>query len=456
MINTIKTTFTDRAFLKTALALIFPIALQNLLMSGVNFLDNIMIGRLGETSIAAVSLANQYYFVVTLICFGICSGSGVFMSQFRGKGDFESIRMVMLLNIIGVCTVSAVSVIGGIFFPESIMRIFTKDTEVINLGIKYFSLIVIGYIPTGISMSFQIGLKSIGRTRIPLLMSFLTLCMNGLFNYMFIFGNFGAPALGVTGAAIATTLSRIIEMILTTGLVKMYSPDLMIKFSDIKRVTKDFMNRFLQTVMPVKGNETIWGLGTCLYSFVYGRMGTDTVAAVSIATTVEKLLNVIMMGVGNAAVVMIGTKIGEGNIKAGKDYASRFTVISWLFGGVIALIIIMATPYALMMFKVEASVNRAASGVLMDIALISLIQFYGFTHIVGTMRSGGDTRFCMYMDIIGVWGISLPLLAFMGLILKLPIQYTYLALVTEHLVKTIVISYRLKSGKWIRNLVKDI
>lgn len=456
MINSIKKTFNDKDFLKTAFALIFPIALQNLLMSGVNFLDNIMIGRLGEASIASVSLANQYFFVMNLVVFGACSGAGIFISQFHGKGDMISIRKVLLLNVIGGGVIAFAFMLIGLFFPEHIMRIFTADTDVIKLGVDYLLLSVICYIPTSVSMAFQIGLKSVGRTRIPLFMAFVALCLNGVFNYTFIFGNFGAPAMGVAGAALATTLSRIIEMVITVVLVRIYSPELMIKLVDFGNISKEFLKKFMHTVTPVVLNEAFWGLGTCLYSFVYGRMGTDTVAAVSIATTVEKLLNVFMLGMGNAAVVMIGSKIGEGNIEVGKAYSSKYSVLSWVMGCIMAVAIIIVTPIALTLFKVAPLVQYTASFVLADIALISILQFYNHTHIVGSLRGGGDTRFCLFLDLLGVWGLSLPLLIICGLILKWPIQYTYLSLGVDQLVKVVIITRRLKSGKWIKNLVKDM
>lgn len=456
MIQAIKRTFGDKAFLKAALALIIPISMQSLLMSGVNFLDNIMIGRLGEASIAAVSLANQYYFVLNLVLFGVCSGAGIFISQFWGKGDVLSIRKVLIINIIGGGTAALLFMIPGIFVPELIMKVFTTDAEVIKLGVSYLTFIVISYIPTSVSMALQIGLKSVGRTKIPLLMSFIALCMNGVFNYIFIFGKFGVPAMGVVGAAIATTITRILEMVITFVFLAAYSSDLLMRIHDFKGITVDFLRRFSLTSMPVVLNEFLWGLGTCLYSFVYGRMGTDTVAAVSIATTIENLMSIFMFGMGNAGVVMIGNKIGEGDIETGKDYSSRFSVMSWTLGILMCIAIISVSPLVLNLFKVQRTVRNTAFFVLADIAFISILRSYVHTNFIGSLRSGGDTRFCLIVDLIGVWGISLPLLIIFGLILKVPIEYTYITLGVEQIIKAIFISRRLKSGKWIRNLVKDM
>lgn len=456
MFKSVREAFSDKTFFKTALGLVFPIAMQNLLMSGVNFLDNIMIGRLGETAIASVSLANQYFFVVNLIVFGICSGAGVFVSQFWGKGDTEGIRKVIGINIILGCLVSMVFALVGLFAPRSIMRLFTPESDVISLGATYLVIIVIGYIPTSVSMALQIGIKGTARTRIPLLMSLFALCTNGILNYLLIFGKFGFPAMGVAGAALATVISRFAEMILTIILIKIYAPEIICGLSDIKDITKPFFKRFNTTVLPVVINESLWGLGTCLYSFVYGRMGTDTVAAVSIAATVDRLVNIFMFGVGNASMVMIGREVGAGNIDTGRKYASRFSVISWLLGGVMALVIVCFSPLILNVFKVSAAVRLTAFLILVDIAIMAFFQCYNHTNIVGTLRSGGDTKFCLIIDLLGVWGISLPLLAIFGLVLKFPIEYTYLTLFVEQLVKTFVIRHRLKCGKWISNLVKDL
>jgi len=455
-LNALKTTFGDRAFLKTAFGLIFPIAMQNLLMSGVNFLDNIMIGRLGESSIAAVSLANQYFFVLNLIAFGVCSGTGVFISQFWGKGDTGNIRKVLGINIICGCIVSLIFALLGFFAPNQIMRIFTPERDVIELGAQYLSVIVISYIPTSVSMALQIGLKGTARTKIPLFMAFITLCMNGVLNYILIFGKFGAPALGVKGAALATAISRFFEMVITYLLTRRFAPEIMFSLKDLKGLTKNFLKHFSDTVMPVVLNESLWGLGTCLYSFVYGRMGTDTVAAVSISATIERLISIFMFGMGNAAMVMIGTKIGSGDLKTGREYAKKFSVMSWVLGIVMAVIIICFAPIALKLFKVDDAVRTTAFFVLTDIAIMAILQCYNHTNIVGTLRSGGDTRFCLKIDLMGVWLISLPLLALTGLVFKLPIEITYLALFVEQLVKAFIIAKRLKSDIWISNLVRNL
>lgn len=456
MFSSVKETFSDKQFIRRSLALIFPIAMQNLLMSGVNFLDNIMIGRLGETAIASVSLANQYFFVVNLIVFGLCSGTGVFISQFWGKGDTGGIRRVMGINIIVGVIVSLVFALFGFFLPKGIMRLFTPETDVISMGAVYLVIIVAGYIPTAVSMALQIGIKGTARPKIPLLMSLFALCTNGILNYILIFGKLGFPAMGVAGAALATVISRFLEMLLTIVLIKIYAPEMLFTLSDLKGITKPFVRRFNTTVMPVVFNESLWGLGTCLYSFVYGRMGTDTVAAVSIAATVDRLVNIFMFGVGNASMVMIGSEVGAGNIETGRKYASRFSAVSWVLGGAMAVFIVCFSPIALKVFKVSAAVQMTAFFILVDIAVMALFQCYSHTNIVGTLRSGGDTRFCLAIDLLGVWGISLPLLAIFGLVLKIPIEYTYLTLVAEQIVKAILISRRIKSGKWISNLVRDM
>lgn len=452
----IKTTFRDKTFIKMSLCLILPIAMQNLLMSGVNFLDNLMIGRLGESAIASVSLANQYFFVLNLIVFGICSGTGVFVSQFWGKGDTANIRKVIGINIVTGSVVSLIFALLGFFAPSHIMRLFTPEPDVIKLGAEYLVFIVISYVPTSVSMALQIGLKGTARTKIPLFMAFMALCINGFLNYVLIFGKLGAPAMGVAGAAVATTISRFIEMVVTYLLTKVYASEILCRFADFGGYTKTFLKRFSDTVMPVVINESLWGLGTCLYSFVYGRMGTDTVAAVSISATIDRLINIFMFGMGNAAMVMIGTKVGAGDLSTGKDYAKKFSIMSWLLGGIMAIAIVAISPFAVKFFNVSDTVRKTAVLILFDISLMAVLQSYNHTNIVGTLRSGGDTKFCLKIDLMGVWVISLPLLVIFGLILKLPIEITYVTLAVEQIVKVVWISSRFRSGKWISNLVRDL
>lgn len=446
----------DRQFLKTFLFLTLPIALQNLLTTGVNLLDNIMIGRLGEAPIASVALANQYFFVFNLILFGLCSGCSVFTAQFLGKGDYVNIRRVLSVNILVGVTVGALFMAGALAFPGIIMHIFTNDQAVAELGIGYLLIIAFSYVPMAVSFAFSFSLKSTARTRLPLAMAGMSLCINGVLNYILIFGKFGAPVMGVRGAALATTITRVVEMLVTLVLVYRFVPDLALKLRDVAGITRDFVKRLVVTASPVLANESLWGLGVCLYSLVYGRMGTDTVAAVNIAMTVEKLLNIFMFGMGNAAAVMIGREMGRSNFELGRQYGKRFSVIALSAGAVIGGILILISPLILHIFTVTDHVRTMSLQVLAVIGALMVIRNYNHINIVGTLRSGGDTRFCLLLDLIGVWGISLPLVFISGMLLHWPIAVVYTMFFGEELFKSICIRVRMKGDRWLNNLVEDL
>lgn len=446
----------DKQFLKTFLFLTLPIALQNLLTTGVNLLDNIMIGRLGEASIASVALANQYFFVLNLILFGLCSGCSVFTAQFLGKGDYANIRRVLWVNILTGVTVGALFMAGALAAPAVIMRIFTDDAEVVALGQGYLLIIAFSYLPTAISFAFSFSLKSTARTRLPLAMAGMSLCINGVLNYILIFGKCGAPVMGVRGAALATTITRVVEMVVTLALVYRFVPELALKLKDAMGITRDFIRRLIATASPVLANESLWGLGVCLYSLVYGRMGTDTVAAVNIAMTVEKLLNIFMFGMGNAAAVMIGREMGRSNFALGREYGKRFSIIALTAGTVIGGILILISPFILQIFTVTDHVRAMSLQVLVVIGALMVVRNYNHINIVGTLRSGGDTRFCLLLDLIGVWCISLPLVFVSGMLLHWPIAVVYVMFFGEEFFKAICIRIRMKGDRWLNNLVEDL
>ncbi|MBE7030579.1 MAG: MATE family efflux transporter [Ruminococcaceae bacterium] len=455
--NAVKGCFTDKGFLKTFVMLSVPIAMQNLLTTGVNLLDNVMIGKLGEAAIASVSLANQVFFVLSLILFGVCSGCSVFISQFHGKGDEDSIRKMVAVNMIAGVLVSGVFTAAAILFPHALMRIFSPDdAEVVELGVGYLRIIAFSYAPMAISFAFSFALKSTARPKIPLVLAAVSLVCNGTLNYILIFGAFGISAMGVRGAALATTITRVVELALTLLIVYIRIPALAVRLGDVLAVTREFIVRFFRTAIPVILNETMWGLGVCMYSVVYGRMGTDVVAAVNIAATVERLLNIFMIGMGNATAVMIGREMGRSNFALAKEYAARFSALSIILGALIGVALVGISPVALKLFDVSGEVVHMAYQILFVIAVIMILRNYNHTHIVGTLRSGGDTRFCLLLDGVVVWAISLPLVWMAGLWWRLPIGVVYTMFFAEETVKIFLIHHRLKKGNWVNNLVENL
>ena len=445
--------FNDKTFFKSMFTLAIPIALQNLILSSLNLVDTIIIGGLGENAIAGVGLANQYFFLLNLVLFGIVSGSSIFTAQYWGNKDIKNIKRVL-----GICLISGISVallfsIGGLFFPRQILNIFTKDSTVIELGSEYLRIIVFSYIITSITFSYSFILRSTGQVKAPMIVSIIALVINTLLNYMLVYGYFNMPKMGVRGSALATVIARTIEV--TFLLLLVYKKKFVVaaKPKELFDLSAKFISKFFKITAPVILNESIWALGVSMYAVVYARMGTQVIAATNISATIERITWVIFMGFGNACAVMIGNKIGEGNKEEAFIYAKRFIILGPFFAIFAGIIVIFSSPFLLSAYKVSPTVNNYVSKILVVFACFLWVKVFNFTSIVGILRSGGDTKFCLLLDIGGVWLVGVPLVVLGGLVFHLSIEWVYFLVYLEEVFKFIIGLPRILSKKWINNLV---
>jgi putative MATE family efflux protein len=448
----IKKLLNDKHFYKVMLNLAIPITLQNFISSSLNLVDTIMIGKLGEKAIASVGLANQYFFLLNLLLFGISSGSSIFTAQYWGNKDVKNIRRVLGICLISGGVASILFTIGGFIFPRQILGIFSKDKDVIILGSQYLKIIAFSYIITSISFSYSFALRSTGEVKTPMVVSAISLCTNTFFNYILIYGKFGLPRLEVRGAAIATVIARIIEMTLILYVTYKHNYAIAAKINEMIDLSISFVKNFFKVTIPVILNESIWALGVTLYSFVYARMGTNVIASINISGTIENIAWVIFMGIGNACAVMIGTKIGERNEEDAFIYAKRFITLGPSIALIVGVIVFLSSKWILSPYNVSPEVYEFARKNLTVFSAFLWAKCFNYLSVVGILRSGGDTKFCLFLDTGGVWLIGVPLAFLGGLVWKLPV-YWVLALVSlEEVFKIIFGLPRILSKKWINNL----
>ena len=446
----------DRKFYRTLLHLAIPIAAQNFVSSSVNMLDTIMIGQLGETEIAAVGQANQLFFLFTLMLFGINSGSAIFTAQFWGKRDVRNIRRVLGIGLATACSAAALFTILALFFPGQVMSIYSKDPAVIEAGVDYLQIVGLSYIITAVSFSYSAVLRSTEQARLPLILSVISLLSNGILNYLFIFGKFGFPEMGVEGAALATLIARIIEAVLMLVLVYAgkYAPAA--RWKEMADLSKDFVKRFFKTTIPVILNETIWSLGVSIYSIVYGQIGTEAVAAVNISGTVTNIAMVLFFGMSNSAAIMIGNRIGAGEEDKAFGYAKKLLTLGPLFAVFIGGATILTSGFFLRLFNVSGAVRLDAQRILTVFGLLMPAKIFNLINIVGVLRSGGDTKYSLFLDAFGVWVIGIPLALAGGLLFGLPIYWVSFLVGLEEIFKFLLGIRRFQSRKWINNLVRHI
>lgn len=454
--KTLKELFYDKKFYKMVLFLALPIILQNLIASSVNMLDTLMIGRVGEVELAAVGIANQFYFIFSLFIMGISSGCAVFIAQLWGKRDKNNIQKVLGIGIISSVLITAVFNLVGVLFPEKIISIFNIDPQVIKIGASYLKIVCFSYIFTAISFNYAAALRSVENTVLPMLASFLGLVVNGVLNTILIFGLLGFPAMGVRGAAIATIIARGSECVLLVLYTYISKNTLAAKAKDLFSITRELTKSVFVTMIPVLLNEACWGLGNLTYAVIYGRIGTQATASIQICTTIFNLFMIITFGLANVAVVVIGKEIGAGREKRGLLYARRLCVVSLITGVILAVVLAITSPIVLTVFKVSEEVLRNSLRILYIYSALMPLRVFTVILVVGILRGGGDAKYGAIVQGITLWGIGIPLSFVSAFILHLPIYLVVSVTAAEEIVKCIIVVRRYRSNKWINNIVNEV
>lgn len=445
----------DRTFIKTMLTLALPITFQNFITSSLNLLDNLMVGRLGEEAIAAVGLANQYFFIFMLCISGINAGASVFMSQYWGRKDVVNIKKVLGLDItIGFL---ASLVFGGAAFvvAEPIMKILSRDFQVIELGVQYLRIIAISFIFTNFTQAFSSSLRSSEQPKVPMYASLIGVLSNAFLNWVFIFGNLGVTPMGVAGAALATTIARTIEMIYIITMIYGKKNVISSSTKELFAFDIDFVKVYFNTSTAVIANELLWSLGMTAYSIAYAQIGTSAVATMQIATTLNNMFMVLCIGLASAAAIMIGNKIGANEEDVAVDYSHKIGKVAPVLGLIIGILVWVLAPQIVKPFNVEAGTFKDTVEVLRIMALICPIRSYNVVMIVGIFRGGGDTLYSTLVQLGTVWFYAVPIAFLAATIFKLPITFVYFLICTEEFIKICFERSRVRSGKWIKNVISE-
>lgn len=450
-----KKLFKDKEFFATILTLVIPITLQNLISSSLNMVDNVMIGRLGENEIAAVGLVNQYFFIFMLCLSGINAGASIFMAQYWGKKDKTSIKKVLGLDLVLGTIASVIFTIIAVFMPEYIMRVFTKEPTIVNLGVQYLRIISVTFMLTNITQGFSTALRCTGVARPPMFASLVGVLTNAFLNWVFIFGNLGAPAMGVAGAALATSIARVVEMLIV--LVYAYSPQSVARarLKELLNFNMDFIKSYFKTSYSVILNELVWALGMTTYSVIYARIGIKEVASMQIATTINNMFMVLCIGLAVAASIMVGNKIGAGEEDTAIDYAGKLGVLAPAIGVVIGLALWICAPIVTNVFKISEDTIKLTVTVLKTMAFFAPLRFFNVLMIVGIFRGGGDTTYSMLVQLGTVWCFAIPAGFIAAVYFKLSLPLVYFIICMEEIIKVGFEWSRFRSKKWIKNIIED-
>lgn len=438
-----------RSLRKEIVRLALPIALQQFMTALVGACDAIMLGKLSQDAMSAVSLATQVTFVFNLFMFAFMAGENMFVAQYYGKGDYTGISQVFSL-VTKICgCIAVVFLAGTLFFPEQLMRILTNEETLIVLGSEYLRVIGISYVFSGIAQTFLAIMKNCGAVNMSTLINGVMVILNIALNAVFIFGLSGFPKMGIKGAALATVLATVVQFLWSVGYVLCRIRA--VKFS-LRSCEKKLFGRFWQKAVPLLINNLAWGIGFSMYSVIMGHLGTDAVAANGIANISKNLVVCFCLGLGNAGSIIVGNRLGADRLQEAKEVGETLTKTAIIAGIVSGLVLMALSPFITKM----VDLTPTARGYLQKMLLISSYYIAGKSvncmTIGGIFAAGGDSKFGMLCDSVTLWCITVPLGCICAFILKLPVMVVYFVLNLDEIIKLPVVYKHYKKYKWIKNL----
>jgi putative MATE family efflux protein len=432
-----------------------PIILQNLLSAAVTSADVIMLNFVGQEHISAVSLAAQYATILFMILYGLGTGVTMLSAQYFGKGDMRAIGAVQGIALRFSVAVTVLFAAGALIVPRAMMRVFTPDPVLIGIGAEYLRNVSVAYLCWGLIEVFLATLRSVGRVGISTALNTAAFTLNILLNAVFIFGLFGAPKLGAAGVALATSVSRVVELVLALA-VSAKSKDVKLKLSQMFIRSKVLFRDFLRMALPATLNDVSWGVAFSMYSVIIGQfLGTDMVAANSFTSLVRTFGTVLCFSVASGGGIRLGQIMGKGRMEEAEKCASilmKLTVLSGIIGG---LIVLASMPFVLRFANLTETGRGFLKGMLLINTYYVMGQAVNTTLIAGVFRAGGDSRFGFICDTIDMWLYAVPLGFLAAAVLKLPPMWVYFLLCTDEFVKWPWVIGHYRSKKWLRNITRE-
>ena len=433
----------DKIFYKTTAAIAIPIALQNLITVAVSMMDTLMIGQLGEVQLSATSIANQLWFMLMVVCFGVAGGANVLISQYWGKRDTAVIKRVQAITFKVGFVISIVFMLVALLIPERFMGVFTTETAVIEYGAQYLRILGWSYPLYAMANIAIMMLRSVGTVNISIVVYLTSLVVNTSLNYVLIFGKFGA---------LATLTARCFEFVIAFAYVLWREKKIQFSLKDLLPSNRELYKKYVFISIPVIGNELMWGMGASMVAVVIGRMGTHFVAANSIYTVLNQLVTVAIFGVANAALTVVGNTIGAGEYEQAKQRSVTFMAIAVLFGVLSAVVTLLLGPVVISFYDFSADTIAIAHSITHVGALIVFFQSLATIGMVGVLRAGGDAKFVLVCEVVFLWLVAVPLGFLTGLGLGWPAPAVFLVLKCDEILKSIISLFRIGGFKWLRDI----
>ena len=445
----------DPSFYKKTALVALPISLQSMITIGVNLTDNVMVGKLGDDAVSAVAQSNQFVNLFQICCMGLGMGASVLTSRYWGMKDTVSLKKTMTIMLRMTILIAILFfTIPTIFFPSEILSLYVKkdEAQVIAEGVRYIVYMIPCYLLMGMTLTSTIVMRSTGQMAMPLITSIGAFFVNVFFNYMFIFGKFGAPRMGVAGAGLGTLIARTFEFIMICGFLFFLDKRINYRIKDLFMKCGDLLKEYIRTALPVLISDFLLALGNSMVAVIMGHIGKSFVTANSITVVTQQLSTVLIQGICQAGCIITGQTLGEGNRDKAQAQAVTFYALGAIIGLVGAGIILLISPFIISLYDVEPSTKILAAELMNSIAVIVVFQAINSIMTKGVLRGGGDTRFLMVADILFLWVASVPLGALAGLVWHLDPFWIYFLLKVDQVIKAVWCIFRLRSRKWIKRI----
>ena len=443
----------DRQFYRSILYIAIPIILQNLITTGVNMMDTIMLTSCGEIQLSASSLANQFISLLQFLCLGLGGGAAVLTAQYWGVNDIKSIRSVTTLMLRIGMLIAVFFMAVTLLFPDVIMRIYTPDEATVFQGIRYLRVCAFTLPLHTLVLTLTAVLRSVRKVKVPLYSSIVAFFVNVFFNWVFIFGKLGAPRLEIAGAAVGTLIARLVECGII--LVNFFFVDQRIgyRFRHLLLPCSAYLKNYMHYSLPVVLSDLLLGVGNNLISVIMGHIGTGFVSAFAVVSLITRMSNVLTMGMANVASTLTGNALGAGKKQKAYEQGVTFLALSLILGVFASLIVLLISPFIIQHTNLTPDTQEIARQQLLAVNITIIFSATQSVLTKGILRGGGDTRFLLIADIAFLWAVSVPLGYLTGIVLQLTPFVVYLSMRVDWIIKSIWCAIRLLRGKWLENRV---
>lgn len=443
--------FGNKKFYITTLSIALPIMAQQFVTSFVNLIDNIMIGSVGSLALTSVTVANRVYLIFNSTLFGICGAAGIFIAQYYGAKNKKNCQKTLNINIVCGVIVACLFVGALVLIPRQLIEIFSSNPVVIEESLKYVQFAVLTYIPFALSFSVMMALRAVGINKIQLLVGAITVATNTTLNYIFIFGNFGFPAMGVQGAAIATAIARFVEMFIYIMILVRKKHMFYLSIHELLHLDTSLIHSMVRKAIPLTANEIFFSLGLAMIFLSYMRCDESLISATSVVDTVMQIAYIVFGGLSSAVSILIGNRLGANQIEEAKSNAYKLLAFGVMIAFVIGSGFFLLAPSIARFYNVEDNIKQTIIALLTIKSCLLPIYVYNVC-IFFTLRAGGDTFSTMLMDSGFLWCANVLISTVLSMFFDVPLVYLYLIVESCDIIKFFVATYFFKKGKWAKNM----